>query len=416
MKVGFARVSTDKRTQDISISGQEQQLLAAGCDHVICERASAYQPGKKRAGWDELWALVASGQVSEVVTIDQSRLSRSGDDLEFLQACALKGITVKALSGGIIETESYSGFVTAGVLSVMNRAQSKLISAKVKDGIKRRREAGFYGSGRLPFGYQVTAGKVGKHPIQFPVAEQIWQQLAEMEFNCLGWIKKYKITNWSPQGLRGWIRNPMLRGVIRGQFNPDLALITFQEFERATTCRAVRHSMRGNSAIKTHLFTALVKCKGCGRNLHHNFCYPPVPRLKCLYRLCTEFGRGLRVSVVREKVLAALIQRNSQLAELASEIEITETAEQRQIRSEILALEQVAHLPGVPALIANQKAQLVALNEQPTGPRRELLTDLFADPGTLALATDDELRPIVIEFVASIIWPGGLNNLEVTLR
>lgn len=416
MRVGFARVSTDQRSQDISISGQQQQLLDAGCDRVICERASAYQPGKKRIGWDELWALVASGQVSEVLTIDQSRLSRSGDDLEFLQACALKNITVRALSGGVLETESYSGFITAGVLSVMNRAQSKLISAKVKEGIKRRREAGFYGSGNVPFGYQVTGGKLGKHPVQFPAAQQIWQQLAAMEFNCLGWIKKYEVTTWSPQGLRGWLRNPILRGLVRGQFYSDLALITVAEYERATACRTVRHSMRGRSAKQTHLFTALVKCSSCGRNLHHNFSYPPVPRLKCMHRLCTEFGRGLRVSVVKEKVLAALVARSQQMAELASEIDITETAEQRQIRTEIMALEQVAHLPGVPALIEQQRAQLEALSKQPAGPRMELLSELFADFGTLALASDEELRPIVIEFVASIVWTGGLTGLEISLR
>ena len=38
-------------------------------------------------------------KVGEVV-IDQSRLSRSGDDLEFLEACAIKGVTVRALTGG----------------------------------------------------------------------------------------------------------------------------------------------------------------------------------------------------------------------------------------------------------------------------------------------------------------------------
>ena len=104
------------------------------------------------------------------------------------------------------------------------------------------------------------------------------------------------------------------------------------------------------------------------------------------------------------------------MAELASEVDNRESPEERKIRGELLALEAVKHLSGVPALIATQKAQLAALKKQPTGPRRELLSDLFADPSTLALATDEELRPILIEFVASIIWPGGLNSLIVTLR
>ena len=415
MRVGFARVSTVKRAQDISIAGQRQQLLKAGCDRVISERASAFQPGKKREGWEELWSLVAAGEVTEVVTIDQSRLSRSGDDLEFLQACALKGITVRALSGGIIETESYSGFVTAGVLSVMNRAQSKLISAKVKDGIKRRREAGFYASGYVPFGYQVTKGNLDIHPENFPAARLIWEELEAMQFAVNTWIRKHK-ADWSPQGLRGWLRNPMLRGIVYGQCDAVKALITFQEYERSMACTKIRTQMRGVSSSRYLLFTSLVKCDKCGYSLCHDFSYKPHPRLKCLHIKCAHYGRGLRVSVVREKVVAALVARSQQMAELASEVDNRESPEERKIRGELLALEAVKHLRGVPALIAKQKTQLAALKKQPTGPRRELLSDLFADPGTLALATDEELRPILIEFVSSIIWPGGLNNCLVTLR
>ena len=78
--------------------------------------------------------LVASGKVTEVLVVDQSRLSRSGDDLEFLQACALQKVTVRALTGGVIETETVGGFMQAGIMSVVNQAYSRLNSAKVKMG------------------------------------------------------------------------------------------------------------------------------------------------------------------------------------------------------------------------------------------------------------------------------------------
>ena len=133
MRVGYCRVSTTKAEQDISLEGQQQQLRAAGCDEVIVERASAFKGQRK--GWTHLWALVASGRVTEVLVVDQSRLSRSGDDLEFLQACALQNVIVRALTGGVIETETVGGFVQAGVFSVMNQAYSRLNSAKVKDGL-----------------------------------------------------------------------------------------------------------------------------------------------------------------------------------------------------------------------------------------------------------------------------------------
>ena len=151
---GYCRVSTTKSEQDISLEGQQQQLLAAGCDEVIVERASAFKGQRK--GWTHLWALVASGKVTEVLVVDQSRLSRSGDDIEFLNACSLKGVTVRALTGGVIEVESVGGFITSSVMSVMNQAYSRLNSAKVKDGLARRRAAGHYAVGYCPFGYDTT--------------------------------------------------------------------------------------------------------------------------------------------------------------------------------------------------------------------------------------------------------------------
>jgi DNA invertase Pin-like site-specific DNA recombinase len=169
MRVGLARVSTTKRAQDTSIEGQIQQLEAAGCDRVLAERASAYS-GKRRPAWEELWILVASGAVTEVLVIDQSRLSRKGDDMAFLAACAQQGVKVRALTGGEIEVESYSGFITAGVLSVMNQASSRLVGAKVRDGLARRRSAGFLGTGRLPFGYCSQDGRAAPHPTEFSLA------------------------------------------------------------------------------------------------------------------------------------------------------------------------------------------------------------------------------------------------------
>ncbi len=412
VKVGYARVSTDKREQDISIEGQVQQLEAAGCDRVIAERSSAYRGPRK--GWNELWALVASGSVTEVVAVDQSRLSRSGDDLDFLNACSLKGVRVTALTGGTIEADSYAGFVTAGMMSVMNRAQSKLIAAKTRDGIARRRAAGYYACGKLPFGYALVDGRPAPHPQHFEEARVMWLQLVEREMNVAGWIKDTGMP-WTPRGVRKWFANPMLRGAVRGQWGSVDPVISWAEWERAQAMLRVRSVMRGAAASSIHLFTGLVKCEACGKSLH-NVRDRAIPRLKCKTRHCDRYGQGLRVSVVREQVIKALARRHQQMAELAAALAQEETPEMQRLMAEVATLEQLAHLPGVPALIEQQKAQLAAMREQPVGPRLELLSELFADPDTLELATDQELRSIVIEFVESLQWLGGLESLSITLR
>lgn len=413
MKVGYARVSTTKIEQDLSIEGQEQQLLASGCDRVIVERASAYRG--RRPGWDELWAIVASGQVTEVLVVDQSRLSRSGDDLDFLNACSLKGVTVRALTGGVIEAESYSGFVSAGVISVVNQAQSKLIGAKVRDGIARRRAAGHYGSGKVPFGYCVVDGQVLPHPEHFEAARVMWLQLMELEMNVSGWVKVTGMP-WTTRGVRTWIQNPMLRGAIRGEWGKVEPVITWGEWERAQTMLKVRSTIRGQTARRVRLFTGLVACEQCRKNLHTQCREGRACRLACLARHCDWFGRGIRVEVVRRLVIEALTQRHQQLAQATGRTEELETTEQQQLRADLANLEQVAHLPGVQELIDRQRAQLALLTVQQAAPDTSELSELFKDPATLELATDEELRVVMVNMIRSIVWPGGSESVAITLR
>ena len=55
LRVGLARVSTQKKAQDTSIAAQEKALLQAGCDKVITVRESGFK-GPRR-GWHELRKL-----------------------------------------------------------------------------------------------------------------------------------------------------------------------------------------------------------------------------------------------------------------------------------------------------------------------------------------------------------------------
>jgi DNA invertase Pin-like site-specific DNA recombinase len=413
VRVGYARTSTTQEDQDKSIEGQVIQLEAAGCERVIAERRSAFKG--IRPGWDELWALVGRGEVAEVLVVDQSRLSRSGDDLQFLELCATKGTKVLTIIGGELELETDAGFLTANMMSVMNKLQSRITAAKVRDGLRRRRAAGHYACGKLPFGYTLIDSRPVPHPQHFEEARVMWLQLLEREMNVSGWIRDTGMP-WTPRGVRKWFSNPMLRGAVRGQWSQVEPVISWAEWERAQAMLKVRSVIRGQAAHRVHLFTGLVQCEACGKSLHNVVEQGRRRRLKCMARHCPRYGQGLRVSVVREQVIAALVSRHAQMAELAAMTTPVETPEQARIRTEIATLEQVAHLPGVAALIEQQKAQLAAMTEQPTGPRLELLSELFADRGTLDLAADDELRPVVIEFVKSIVWLGGLESLAITLR
>ena len=416
MRVGLARVSTSKRQQDISIEGQVQQLEAAGCDRVLAERASAYQKGRRRPAWEELWSLVASGVVSEVLVIDQSRLSRSGDDMAFLAACAQQGVRVQALTGGQIEVESYSGFVTAGVLSVMNQASSRLVGAKVRDGLARRRSAGFLGTGRLPFGYCAVDGHAAPDPTTWASARSRFDGLLAAGMNINQWIRDSG-TDVSHTGVRRWLDHPMLRGFAHGQWGGVQSLITWQEWEQATRLRQARASAIGRTAARVRLFTGLVSCSECGRSCHRQM-DGDTARLKCKTPACAFYGRSIQEAVVRAQVLDALRTRADELAELAGTPQHQEPPETIELRAQLHQLEALdrSGVAGLAPALTDLRERLSALQQVTSGPRYDGLADLFAAPGTLELATDEELRLIVVEFVAGIRFMGNPRRVEITLR
>ena len=416
MRVGLARVSTTKRAQDVSIEGQVRDLEAAGCDRVLAERASAYKKGGRRPAWEELWSLVASGVVTEVLVIDQSRLSRSGDDMAFLAACAQQGVRVRALTGGEIEVESYSGFVTAGVLSVMNQASSRLVGAKVRDGLARRRSAGYLGTGRLPFGYCSQDGRAAPHPTEFAQARARFDGLMAAGMNINQWIRDSG-ADVSHTGVRRWMDHPMLRGFAHGQWGAVPALISWQEWEQATRLRQARASAIGRTSGRLRLFTGLVCCRECGRSCHRQL-DGDTPRLKCKTPSCTFYGRSIREAVVRAQVLDALRSRAEELADLAGTPQHQEPPEAIELRAQLHQLEALERsgVAGLAPALADLRERLAALQQVASGPRYDGLAELFATPGTLELATDEELRAIVVEFVAAIRFLGNPRRVEITLR
>ena len=60
--------------------------------------------------------MARSPRCFALISPDWRRMARSG----VLEECAVKGVIVRALSGGLIETATVGGFVQAGVFSVMN--------------------------------------------------------------------------------------------------------------------------------------------------------------------------------------------------------------------------------------------------------------------------------------------------------
>lgn len=364
---------------------------------------------------------MASGKVTEVLCIDQSRLARDGSDLEFLEECAVQGVVVRALSGGLIETSTVGGFVQAGVFSVMNQAFSRQLALKVKDGLDRRKADGFYACGRVPFGYAYVNGKVVPHPEDWPVARQMFLDLLALEMNISAYIRQHR-PGWTSTGIKGWVTKPMLRGIVPRQKEGVKPLISAAEWPKAQRLLQHRSGSPSRSTTTVHLLTGLVRCEGCGKNLKYKTVRRGTKRLYCANPQCGWYGRGIAVHLVRSQLLVELqaaAQRMQEEVERSTETMGREkTTEQVQAESKVAALLQLQEsgVPGLETALTALREEIAVFAAPVVGPDWSGLAELLATPGVLDAFTDAELRPLLLEYVAQIIYTGTPAEVQIRIR
>ena len=366
---------------------------------------------------------MASGKVTEVLCIDQSRLARDGSDLEFLEECAVKGVVVRALSGGLIETATVGGFVQAGVFSVMNQAFSRQLALKTKDGLDRRKAGGFYACGRVPFGYAYdrSAGKVVPHPKDWPVARQMFLDLLAMEMNINRYVRE-KRPGWTSTGIKGWVVKPMLRGIVPRQEEGVKPLISPAEWAKADRLLKHRSGSPSRWTTTVHLLTGLIRCESCEKNLKYKAVARGAKRLYCANPECEWYGRGIAVHRVRSQLLAVLqaaAQRMQEEVERSTEtMDREKSTEQVQAESKVAALLQLqaSGVPGLETALAALREEIEVFAAPVVGPDWSGLAELLATPGVLDAFTDAELRPLLLEYVAQIIYTGTPTEVEIRIR
>ena len=304
-------------------------------------------------------------------------------------------------------------------MSVMNQAYSKLNSAKVKDGLARRRAAGHYAVGYCPFGYRYSDGVVEPDPEQWGPARERWERLVAMEMNLMGYCRKYG--DVSRSGLTNWIKNPMLRGIVPHQRGGVKPLISPEEWQQAQVLLKHRATTRTSSTRRQHLLSGLVVCDSCGRSLWNQRTAYGRFRLKCHYAPCQWFGRGIAVEVVRAQLIQALRDNASRLADearLASNatgLEMTE--EQSAVTAKIAQLEtlQDSGVPDLGKSLEALRAELVALQMPVSGPDWSGLAELIEAPGVLDRFSDAQLRPLLLEYITKIRYVGNPREVEVVI-
>jgi len=152
--------------------------------------------------------------------------------------------------------------------------------------------------------------------------------------------------------------------------------------------------------------------------MHYTMAYGKA-RLKCTGAQCRYWGKSIAESKVRAQVIDALRTAATQMAQAAAvPVQPSESPERIAKRAQLDQLEQL-HQQGVPGLEGSLEALRMDLLAPPPAPQSADwagFRDVLIRPGSLEIASVEQLRALVLELVAEVVYVGNPNRVEIRLR
>jgi DNA invertase Pin-like site-specific DNA recombinase len=413
VRVGYIRVSTSSGEQLSALENQRSRVQATGVDQVIQDIQSGRE--SDRVGYLALLDLIDRRKVDEVVITRVDRLGRDAADVDAAIAFAAKrGVKLTAIDGGTIESETPAGFVMSRIMTTMAEMESRMLSQRIRSGLREGRKKRRPLRGRAPWGYSITPDKtaLAPHPVEWHRAQAFLRTLRENN-----WRMNTSLTVWERQGLgpipinscnsvRAWLLNPILRGGIGYNQQPNHlfaeivwdaheALITHAEFDHITHQLATNRRMWGhNSDIIPRLLTSLCKCGHCGKSMNYAG-GRKIPALVCKARGCPQQYKSTHESVIRDAIFQAIADRALALTNVIA----TEPPEAQELRDAIKRLEQLND-PDLEDAIQLKREKLQNLHSQDRVDPK-LLKEV-ASPDLLEHLEPEELRLLFQQLVARV--------------
>jgi len=164
-KIGYARVSTADQNPHLQLDA----LTAEDCLKIYTDRASGTKADRPQ--WNACLADLRAGDTLIIWRID--RLGRNLRDLiDIVTTLQTRGVGVRSLSNGLIDTTTAHGALVFGMFAVMAEYEAALIRERTQAGLAAARARGRRG-GRKP---KMTPAVIGKaqrmyNARQFTMAE-----------------------------------------------------------------------------------------------------------------------------------------------------------------------------------------------------------------------------------------------------
>lgn len=413
--MGYIRVSTHKGEQLAALEKQRSRVVAAGVDDIIQDIQSGRD--SDRAGLMQLIELMSRGQISEVVITRVDRLGRDAADTDAAIAfAAKKQVTITALDGGTIESETPTGFVMSRIMTTMAEMESRMLSLRIKGGLNERRRLNLPCRGRAPWGYQLNADRTAlePHPLEWPRATTFLRYL-----RGTGWRMNTALDQWAAAGngdiplhscraVKAWLTNPILRGglgyhqkanhrfeqIVWDTHEPLLTHSEYASIERQL--EANRRMWGRHSQHKQRLLTSLCRCGHCSKAMSYAGSRT-IPAVVCRSRGCPQQYKSTHESLIAGAIAHTLADHAEALVSHAPQSESPETLALIKAITSLEALND----PDLDEVIEVKRARLAALRLKPLI-EPEILAAL-RDPGLYEHASYDELAVLFHRFVAQVV-------------
>lgn len=293
----YERVSSEEQARHGYSLDAQHEALTDFCkknNHVILgeyrdEGISARKPYTKRPAMLELLQDVEIIKPDMILFTKLDRWFRNIKEYYRVQDILDKNnVNWKAINEEY-DTSTASGRLYVNIKLSIAQDEADRTSERIKDVQSQQIAKGLWLGGRTPFGYKLTEDNhlvfddnigILREAIDYYLMHQALK-------TTVRYINERHGTNFSYQRLKWAFEQPTLKGEYRGNPNFCEPIVSAEEFDRLQSLmkKNIKHNTK-----RTYLFTGLIKCPHCGRNMSGIANGDPGKRIK--YYRCRYFWDG----------------------------------------------------------------------------------------------------------------------------
>lgn len=182
---GYIRVSTNYQVDDgLSLEFQEKEIRDYAKSNklelvkIYSDKGKSGRQIKGRKQLEEVLEIMKTGEILLLYSL--SRLARNSRECKnILYEIDKKGCSFVSIKQKL-ETVTPIGKAMVGMTAVFDELESDIISERVKDGMKMKKEKGEFCGGRISYGWKLSNGK-GTDLIEVPEEQEVIRKIKEMK-------------------------------------------------------------------------------------------------------------------------------------------------------------------------------------------------------------------------------------------